>query len=737
VGSWVCRRCTFVNEAAADLCDACTTPSPNVWGTSYFPGSPSSPSNNHANTSTQTEKKKHGQKQEEEEKEKHPALPPSPSVLSRQRSLQRVQSIKEQLDQRKRNMSQSSSSKKPKHSIAISSSSSSRQHTWTDKDFSITSEQQGELDAMATKARQQWEDIMSMCRIFSNQYVDADFLPGKQTLKGQAVAWRRAGELNKERDTSPWAVFKGTPQAEHIQQGNLGDCWFLSALSVLATRPHLLLSTVVTHEYNDVGVYQARFCKDGQWQVVTVDDCFPVTSWGSLAYARGSHNQLWVPIVEKAYAKLYGSYSAIESGTCREALSDLTGAPCEDIDFNKEGLDLDMVWAQLLSSKQSGFLLGASCGSDRADSQAFERVGLQASHAYAVLDVAMEGRSRLIKFKNPWGSRSAHGKPNEWTGAWSRTSAQWTPALRRKYNVAAAGEQGGQAGVFWMELGDVMVYFYTITICKLQEAWHCLRFQDRFLPACSHPFTSQFMYEVSVVCSTWAFVSLIQPSSRGKPGSSHPRELGCIVSKSRGECLNDPYMLSHCKEKMSGGRVQVCADLMMADATCRYLIIPSNFTTSLSPNAAALPFVLVIQSANPVLVKKIPCTPFYPVVAMSVQLCAVASGKVTSLGKFAALHTLSQGGFILLVAVNRHPAAALCLEISVISSGLLSSRGSFNVKSQVPPLHRQTVVGLVCHNMFEGYQYSQSTKFHFQQLSAFEHSPPLNAAQDLHEPVPL
>lgn len=36
-------------------------------------------------------------------------------------------------------------------------------------------------------------------------------------------------------------------------------------------------------------------------------------------------------ILEKAWAKLFGSYAKIESGFCREALRDLTGAPTKVI----------------------------------------------------------------------------------------------------------------------------------------------------------------------------------------------------------------------------------------------------------------------------------------------------------------------------------------------------------------------------------------------------------------------
>jgi len=35
--------------------------------------------------------------------------------------------------------------------------------------------------------------------------------------------------------------------------------------------------------------------------------------------------------MEKAWAKLYGSYERIERGLCRDALRDLTGAPTKTV----------------------------------------------------------------------------------------------------------------------------------------------------------------------------------------------------------------------------------------------------------------------------------------------------------------------------------------------------------------------------------------------------------------------
>lgn len=45
-----------------------------------------------------------------------------------------------------------------------------------------------------------------------------------------------------------------------------------------------------------------------------------------LLFARaGSQDETWVPLIEKAYAKLYGNFAHLEGGFTSEAVEDLTG----------------------------------------------------------------------------------------------------------------------------------------------------------------------------------------------------------------------------------------------------------------------------------------------------------------------------------------------------------------------------------------------------------------------------
>jgi len=93
-------------------------------------------------------------------------------------------------------------------------------------------------------------------------------------------------------------------------------------------------------------------------QVVVVDDYIPCNC-GEPAFAEPNGNELWVVLLEKAFAKIHGSFLAIRSGWISEALNTLTGAPYETIEGVNEEKAHDL-FKKLLHCEKRNYAMG--CG---------------------------------------------------------------------------------------------------------------------------------------------------------------------------------------------------------------------------------------------------------------------------------------------------------------------------------------------------------------------------------------
>lgn len=129
----------------------------------------------------------------------------------------------------------------------------------------------------------------------------------------------------------------------------------------------------------------------------------PCESLGKPAFATSKKgNELWVSILEKAYAKLHGSFEALEGGLVQDALVDLTGGAGEEIDMRSTEAQIDLasgrLWSQLLRFKQEGFLLGA--GSPSGSDVHISSSGIVQGHAYSILQVMVEHTHHFIHNPN-------------------------------------------------------------------------------------------------------------------------------------------------------------------------------------------------------------------------------------------------------------------------------------------------------------------------------------------------
>lgn len=208
--------------------------------------------------------------------------------------------------------------------------------------------------------KEKYDILFEECKKKNIKYTDPDFPPveaslaknwsslsPKQQINWKKFVWRRAEEIFGPN----YDIFYQEIEPNDIRQGQLGDCYLLSSLSSLAERPFVVKKIFNPTEKNQYGLYSVWLNVNGSWENIIIDDYFPcVNEKGGPAFSKANGNELWVLILEKAYAKVFGSYQVIEGGNPAVALRDLTGAPYE----NRDEGTAEELWEYIRINDQAG-----------------------------------------------------------------------------------------------------------------------------------------------------------------------------------------------------------------------------------------------------------------------------------------------------------------------------------------------------------------------------------------------
>ena len=139
-------------------------------------------------------------------------------------------------------------------------------------------------------------------------------IPGVRTQ-----AWDRLGKKEG------YEIYQKGIEASDINQGQLGDCYFLAALAALAEDQAVIEHMIIDEGHRTFGI---RLHHWGRPIIQWVDDRFPWITESLLSQCR--QRDVGASL-EKAYAKTYGTYANIASGLPR-TLTDLTGSPVTTMD---------------------------------------------------------------------------------------------------------------------------------------------------------------------------------------------------------------------------------------------------------------------------------------------------------------------------------------------------------------------------------------------------------------------
>ncbi|KAL3996991.1 hypothetical protein ACER0C_009647 [Sarotherodon galilaeus] len=272
------------------------------------------------------------------------------------------------------------------------------------------------------------------------------------------IEWKRPTEICK----NPKFILDGADRTD-ICQGQLGDCWLLAAIASLTMKKEALARVVPPDQEFDqryAGIFHFQFWNHNKWLDVVVDDRLPTVRNRLIMLHSASSNEFWSALLEKAYAKLNGSYEALKGGSTMEAMEDFTGGVGEMYETKAAPGDLFNIMKKALDR---GSMMGCSIDiSSSAESEAKTSTGLVKGHAYSITGVeevnARGQKVKLVRIRNPWGQV-------EWNGAWSDNSREWNyvdsaEKTRILQNSADDGE-------FWMEFEDFKRNYDKVEICNM------------------------------------------------------------------------------------------------------------------------------------------------------------------------------------------------------------------------------------------------------------------------------
>ena len=254
-----------------------------------------------------------------------------------------------------------------------------------------------------------------------------------------------------------------------VIQGELGDCYFLSALSALAENPERIKRLFPTLKMSDKGIYETLVYLHGDPTNIVLDDYVPfIVEPGyehQIAFAgiNTETNNIWPVLLEKVWAKCNLSYEDIVAGNSAEAFEFLCPAPFDTFYHNA---DTTTLFDVIEKAKKKGYIIVSDITeTDNTDLDTLSKMGLVTNHAYSVIDTAkLTDRStghviRLLKVRNPWGT-------NDWLGDWSDGSKKWTSEFR-----ATVGLEEKEDGVFWMSYEDFILFYTSTHICHIHDGY--------------------------------------------------------------------------------------------------------------------------------------------------------------------------------------------------------------------------------------------------------------------------
>ena len=249
-----------------------------------------------------------------------------------------------------------------------------------------------------------------------------------------------------------YCVFQNDgPSIYNIKQGIINDCYFLSALGALCDKCNKFVKNMFHITDKSIeGAYGINFYINGKEKLILVDDYFPCVkskkkndNSNSISFGSSFEHEIWVSLIEKAYAKIRGTYQKTEIGRAIISFGLLTGASTYQIDVPTAKGDL---WDILLELNDYPMCAGTNEDTSFLSSD-FNDIGLLQKHEYTLMKAYIEEgtNNKRILLRDPYGKDNLKPK---------------------------AKSEPGKRGLFSIRFEDFLNCFLLVEVAYFKEDFH-------------------------------------------------------------------------------------------------------------------------------------------------------------------------------------------------------------------------------------------------------------------------
>ena len=224
--------------------------------------------------------------------------------------------------------------------------------------------------------------------------------------------------INEIIEGDEYTIFEDGATVNDIVQGDINDCYFLSALGSLCSYENYFDKLFYTQNISENHFYGIYLFINGKWKLVLLDNNFP--------------------------CKIVNYYD-------------------KDFCFGKS-IQKEL-WEILLKAFEKEYVLTA--GTKSLKIEKFTENNLETGHDYTLINIYTVGDNiKLVKLKNPFGC-------SEYNGDWEDSDDKWTPEIKAQCEF----NEENNEGIFYMPYKDFMEYFDVIHIAKINQDYESTYFK--------------------------------------------------------------------------------------------------------------------------------------------------------------------------------------------------------------------------------------------------------------------